>query len=226
MQDKNFTLAIDGPVGSGKGTLSIELAKELGALYLYTGGMYRALALACLRRGIELDDEQEVLKVLDEIKIVIKTASEGPQVFLDSEDVTEELFRPEVANAVPVVAAIPDVREKMVTLQKDLIKGRRAVVEGRDIATVVAPNAELKVYLTADVNQRAKRRFEQFRQKGIQKTFEEVLADTKRRDELDTNRAASPLTIVEDAHIIDTTDDTVLDTVEKVKAKLREKGLL
>lgn len=226
MQDKIFTVAIDGPVGSGKGTLSIELAKELNALYLYTGGMYRALALACLRGNINLNNKDSVLSVLGSISIDVKTASSGPQIFLNNEDVTEELFNPEVANAVPITSAIPQVREKMVAIQKELIKNKRAVVEGRDIATVVAPNAELKVYLTADVQTRAKRRYEQFKDKGIDKSFDEVLADTKRRDDLDTHREASPLTIVDDAYIIDTTSDTISDTVEKVKDKLKERGLL
>lgn len=226
MQNKNFTLAIDGPVGSGKGTLSLELAKELDALYLYTGGMYRALALACLRSGIDLNNKKDVLSVLENISIDVKTQALGPKVFLSGEDITDEIFRPEVGNAVPIVAAIPEVRKKMVTLQKELVKDSRAVVEGRDISTVVAPNAELKIYLTADVEERAKRRFNQFKEKGIEKSFEEVLEDTKRRDELDTNRQASPLTIVEEAFVIDTTNDTIQDTVKKVKEKLREKGLI
>jgi cytidylate kinase len=114
----------------------------------------------------------------------------------------------------------------MVVRQRDLIKDKRAVVEGRDIATVVAPNAELKIYLEADVQIRAKRRLDQFLEKGIDKTFEEVLKDTKERDRLDMVRTASPLKVVEDAYVIDTTNDTIQDTVEKVKEKLREKGLI
>ncbi len=226
MENKNFVVAIDGPVGSGKGTLSIELAKELNALYLYTGGMYRALALACLRASVDLNDKQRVLDVLGKIVIDVKTESSGPKIILDSQDITDEIFRPEVGNAVPIVAAMVEVREKMVARQKELIEDKRAVVEGRDIATIVAPDAELKIYLTADVDVRAKRRFLQFEEKGMHKTYEEVLEDTKRRDEMDTKREASPLTIVEDAYVIDTTNDSIEDTVHKVKDKLREKGLL
>ncbi len=226
MENKNFIIAIDGPVGSGKGTLSIELAKSLSALYLYTGGMYRALALACLRKNTNIENKVAVLSVLSEINIDVKTESSGPKVFLNGEDVTEEIFRPEVGNAVPIVAAIVEVREEMVARQKELIKGKRAVVEGRDISTVVAPDAELKIYLTADIETRARRRLDQFKEKGISKTFEEVLGDTRRRDDLDIQREASPLTVVEDAYVIDTTNDSIFDTVEKVKKKLMEKKLL
>lgn len=226
MNYKNFTVAIDGPVGSGKGTLSIELAKQLDALYLYTGGMYRSLALACIREKVNLEDKEKILEVLKRIKIDLKTDSLGPKVFLNSEDVTEEIFNPEVGNAVPIVAAIQEVRKEMVARQKELINGKRSVVEGRDISTVVAPNAELKIYLTAEVEVRARRRFVQFEEKGIHKTYEEVLSDTKKRDELDTKREASPLAIAKDAFIIDTTNDSTLDTVEKVKSRLRKKGLI
>lgn len=226
MDNKNFVVAIDGPVGSGKGTLSIELAKELDALYLYTGGMYRALALACLRNKINLRDRDEAMKILRNITIDVKMSYYGAKIILDGEDVTDEIFLPEVGNAVPIVAAIADVRKEMVARQKELIKGKRAVVEGRDISTDVAPDAQLKVYLTADVNVRAKRRFDQFVEKGVNKKFEEVLSDTKERDRQDIEREASPLKITEGAVVIDTTNDTISDTVEKVKNNLREKGLL
>ncbi len=226
MVNKNFIVAIDGPVGSGKGTLSIELAKELDALYLYTGGMYRALALACLRNEVNLREEKQVLQVLMNTDIKLEMSTDGAGVFLGTEDVTGEISRPEVGNATPIIAAIPVVRREMVARQKEMIEGKRAIVEGRDIATDVAPNADLKVYLTADVNTRAKRRFEQFKEKGIEKTLEEVLRDTKERDRQDMERNASPLTIVEDAFVIDTTNDTVSDTIDKVKNKLRDKGLL
>lgn len=223
--DKKFTIAIDGPVGSGKGTLGIALAKKLNALYLYTGGMYRALALACLEKKIDLASEEEVFQFFKSINIKLDISSAGTKVFLENELVNDKIFLPEVSNATPKVAAMPKVREEMVKRQKEIVRNQSAVIEGRDITTDVAPGADLKIFLTADVNVRARRRYKQFLERGIKKTFEEVLEDTKERDRQDTERAASPLTIVEDAFVIDTTNDTIEETVEKVTEKVKEKNL-
>lgn len=221
----NFTIAIDGPVCSGKGTLSVALAKKLDILYLYTGGMYRALALACIKVGIDLDNEGEVLKVLETAGIDLHVSAGETKLFLGEEDVTHEIFEPEISNQTPHVARHPRVREEMVRRQQELVKGSSAVIEGRDIASIVAPNADLKIYLTADIGTRAKRRFKQYEEKGISKTFKEVLEETAERDKKDSERDASPLSVSNDAAVIDTTNDTTNDTVNKVLNILREKGL-
>lgn len=223
---KKFTIAIDGPVGSGKGTLGIALAQKLNALYFYTGGMYRALTLACLRRKIDLRDEKKVLEVLKTTDINLDVSTLGTMVFLGEELVNDQLFLPEVSSATPIIAAMPKVRKEMVKRQKKLVEGQSAVIEGRDIATDVAPYADLKIFLTADLEARAKRRYKQLLEKGIKKTFEEVLADTRERDKQDSERVVSPLVPRKDAFMMDTTDDTVEETVEKVMKKMKEIGLV
>ncbi len=223
---KNLKIAIDGPVCSGKGTLSVALANNLGFIYLYTGGMYRALTLACLRQGINLDDEGKALNVLGKIDITLESGAEGTRVFLDGEDVTEKIFEPSVSNSTPVVAKHPKVREEMVARQKKIIEDKSAVIEGRDIASKVAPDADLKIYLTADLRIRAMRRLKQYQKKGINKTFEEVLEETEQRDEADSEREASPLSVADDSVVIDTSNDEVDDTLQRVLGILKQRKLL
>lgn len=224
MVRKKFTIAIDGPVGSGKGTLGVALARKLKALYFYTGGMYRALTLACLRKKIDLENEEKVFEVLKTTNINLKISGRETKVFLESELVNDKLFLPEVSKATPVVAAMPKVREKMVKKQRKIV-GERMIVEGRDIATDVVPSADLKIFLTADLAVRAQRRYKQLLKRGIKKTFKEVLKDTQERDRQDAERKVSPLSIAQDAVVVNTTNDTIEETVEKVMEKVKEKGL-
>lgn len=226
MKKDRITVAIDGPVGSGKGTLGVALAKKLGALYLYTGGMYRALTLACLREKIDIKNEEGALKVLKKIDLRLKVSQEETEVFLGNELVNDQIFLPEVSKATPIIAAMPKVREEMVRRQKKLVEGQSAVIEGRDIATHVAQGADIKIFLTADLLARAKRRYEQFKKRRIEKPFKEVLEDTKLRDKQDRERKVSPLTVPPEAVVIDTTQDTVEDTVDKVIKELEKKGLI
>ncbi len=224
--NNQYTIAIDGPVGSGKGTLSVALSERLGILYLYTGGMYRGLTLACLRAGIDLHDEDAVLEVLSNCNLHLKVTSGQTVIFLGDEDISEKIIRPEVSNNTPIIAAHPRVREEMVKRQKDLVSGQSSVIEGRDIATVVAPNADVKIFLNASLEERAHRRFKQFQERGINKTYEEVLSDTEERDRKDMGRDDSPLHYAKDAIEVDTTNDTIDQTVEKVMQILKEKGLI
>lgn len=223
---KNFSIAIDGPVGVGKGTLAAALSKRLNALHVYTGEMYRVLALACLREKIDLKKEKEVLDVFSRNKIDLKISNCGTCVFLNNKKVSDEIYSKEVSDATPIIAAHPKVREQMVEKQKEVVKRRRVIVEGRDSATAVIPNADFKIFLTADLGIRAQRRFKQISAKGIKMTLEEVKRDIERRDTLDMEREASPLTVVKDAFILDTTNLTIEETVEKVMEKLKEKKII
>jgi len=224
--NKKLVIAIDGPVGVGKGTLAVRLAKKLGAQYLYTGGMYRALTLVCLMKKVDVSDEEKVLGLFKKKLIEIKLTDLETRVFIEGKEITDEIFSSEVTKNVPVVASHPNVRREMVHWQKKMTEGINIIVEGRDSATDVAPNADLKIYLTADVNVRAQRRLKQLQKRGLNPSFEEVLSSVKLRDKQDMGREASPLRVVPDAYVIDTTNLTIEETVEKVMSKLQEKGLI
>lgn len=223
---RKLTIAIDGPVCSGKGTLSVTLANKLDVIYLYTGGMYRALTLACFGEDVGLEDEEGILNLLKRIDISLKPSTDGTRVFLNEADVTEKIFEPSVSNATPLIAKHPKVREEMVKKQQEMIKDKSAVIEGRDIASKVAPNADLKIYLTADLRVRAARRLKQYEEKGIDKTYEEVLEETEQRDEADSRREVSPLSISVDSVVIDTSNDEISDTLDKVMSILRDRSLV
>lgn len=231
MNKKTISIAIDGPVGSGKGTLAVALSKRLNAFYVYTGAMYRELALACLRKKININNEKEVLKILNNISIELKNTDYGVRAFLDGQEVSDEIFKPDISKTVPIVAAFPKVRKEMVLRQqktaKDAIgKGKSVVMEGRDIATDVLSDADIKIYLTADIKIRAQRRLNQLAERGMKTSFDEVLQDIQERDRQDTQRSASPLRVVRDAVVIDTTNDTIDQTVNRVVEKLKEKNLI
>lgn len=224
----NLQIAIDGPVGSGKGTLAVALAKKLNATHIYSGGMYRALALASKRAGIDLNDPSQVYDILkkSEIDMSIEEGSSLTRIFLNEEDVSEEIFLSEISNITPIVAAHAIIRSEMVKRQKELTKGKRIIIEGRDIATNVLPNADVKIYLTADIDERSRRRFEQLKAKRVNITLDKVKKDIIERDEKDTSRKSSPMVISEDSLVVDTTHDTIEDTVGKVLNELRRKDLL
>lgn len=223
---KNLIIAIDGPVGSGKGTLAVALAKRLGSFYVYTGGMYRALTYECLRQNIDIHDETKVLGLLLRISLTLRTENYGTVISVNGKEIFDEFYLPEVTKAVPIVASHPRVRREMVDRQQKIIEGRSVVVEGRDSATDIAPKADLKIYLTADINIRAKRRVEQLRKRNLDVPFEETLGQIKERDRQDTQRKASPLIMTPDTYMIDTTNLTIEETVEKVIIRLKEKGLI
>ena len=226
--NKHLQIAIDGPVGSGKGTLAVALAKELQAIHIYTGGMWRALTLACLRKNVDFHDEEKVLEVLNnsDIDLRIENDSMLTKVFLNGEDVTNEIFFPEVSNDTPIVAAHKHVRVAMAALQRKIALGKKGVIEGRDVATHIIPDADLKIYLTADVEERARRRYKHLRDKEVEITFEEVKEDVIERDHADSNREHAPLVVSQDSYIIDTSNDTVEDTVAKVLKELNNRNLL
>lgn len=228
MDIKPLQIAIDGPVGSGKGTLAVALAKELNAVHIYTGGMWRALTLACLREKIDIHDEEKVLDVFRKSDIDLRIESDSPltKIFLNGEDVTNEIFFPDVSNCTPVVAAHEKVRQEMAGLQRDISHNKKGVVEGRDVATHIIPDADLKIYLTASVDERANRRYKQLREKKVDISYDDVRRDVVERDRADIEREYAPLVISSDSVVVDTSHDTIEDTVNKVKGELRKRNLL
>lgn len=215
--DGGLILAVDGPSGTGKSTTCRALAKRLDAKYVDTGAMYRVATLAVLRAGVDPQDTDAVIAATADLPLTVSDDPDSTEVLLGGEDVSGEIRGPEVTRNVSAVSAIPQVRENLVALQRKLARdAHRAIVEGRDIGTVVLVDAPAKAYLTASAQVRAKRRYDQDVAAGREADFDTVLADVQRRDELDSSRATSPLRPAEDAEIIDTsamTLDEVLDTL-------------
>lgn len=205
----NDHVAIDGPVSSGKTTISQLLAVQTGHLYLDTGAMYRAVAYLALRNGVDLDSESGLVAMLAHHAIAIvadPAMTAGYRVLIDQRDTGERLFDPDVAAVVSSVAALPAIRADLVARQRLIAEQGPVVMAGRDIGTVVLPDARNKFFLTASVDERARRRHAEFRQRGLDVPFDEVRAQIIERDRLDTSRAASPLRIAEGAITIDSTD--------------------
>lgn len=199
-------IAIDGPSGAGKSTLGKRLAKEFGLLYLDTGAMYRAVGLAVLRSGFDENDHDKIVELTRFLEIELKENESGLRVILDDEDVTTAIRGADVSRFASVVSTIPAVREKLVKRQKIIgISAKNgAILDGRDIGTVVFPNADIKFFLTADPENRARRRFDEDRQKGRDATYEQTLEEILERDKRDATRSHSPLVKAEDAVEIDT----------------------
>ncbi|WP_035303251.1 (d)CMP kinase [Actinokineospora inagensis] len=221
---------MDGPSGTGKSTVARRLAETLGAAYLDTGAMYRAVTLAVLRTGVHADDSAAVLRCAEAADLRIGTDPGHAEVRLGDEDVSAEIRGPEVTAAVSAVSAVPAVRELLVAAQRRIIseaRGRRGgiVVEGRDIGTVVVPDAGLKVYLTASADARAARRTAQDTAAGRASTVDATRADVERRDRLDSTRVASPLRPAVDAVEVDTTELDVDGVLEHLLAMVRDRGL-
>lgn len=223
-------IAIDGPVAAGKGDIAERLAKRLHLIYLYTGAMYRVLALACMRNKTPLTDASKIVELLHKIQIDFipqdQNTEQAYKLLLNGQDVTKEIFAQDVAQGSSDVSVIPEVRKIMVSKQKNLAQGKAVVMEGRDIGLRVLPEAQLKIYLTASIEERTKRRLEQFANKGINKTFQEVLEDTKKRDEQDMTRGVDPLQRLPDAWELDTTSMTQEVVIEEIVQELQKRELI
>ena len=217
-------IAIDGPSGAGKSTLGKMLAKKLGLLYLDTGAMYRAVALAAMRANVGFERQDQVAAIAERAKIDLIGEPDTLQVFLDGDDVTAEIRTLEIAQAASVVSTNSEVRKVMVRHQREI--GNAApngcVLEGRDIGSIVFPDADIKFFLTAMPEARARRRFEEDKAKGRVSTYEQTLAEINQRDERDVSRADSPLTISEDAVVIDTSELDLAEVFEAMLAKVNE----
>ncbi|RDI23011.1 cytidylate kinase [Lentzea flaviverrucosa] len=223
-------VALDGPAGTGKSTVAKRLATALDARYLDTGSMYRAVALAVLRAGVDPADEVKVAAVVDNAVLVVGTDPRRPGITLDGDDVSAEIRGPEVSLAVSPVSATAHVRELLVAQQRAIIADAvdhvgGIVVEGRDIGTVVSPDAPLKVYLTASADARAARRTKQDNAAGRQSTVDAALADVQRRDKYDSSRAVSPLRAADDAVELDNTDLDLVGTVQALLELVDRRGL-
>ena len=214
-----FIVAVDGPAGSGKSTISKVVAEKFNLTYLDTGAMYRMIAYKSIKDSVDLDDIEKVVELLDNVEIDMKDG----KFFVDGIDVIHEIRTPEVTAIVSKVAAIREVRVKLVDLQRKISKGKNVILDGRDIGTVVFPNADLKVFLVASPEERAKRRVLDFQSKGITENFEDVLAEIIRRDEFDSNRKESPLKKAEDAIEIDTSFMNIEEVVEAISELIKEK---
>lgn len=213
----SYKIAIDGPSSAGKSTLAKMLAKTLGYVYIDTGAMYRAFALYLLEHNIDFNDENEINKYIDDINISLDyDENENLIVLLNGKDVTSNIRNQRVSNAASISSQFKCVREKLVSLQKKIAEEKSCVMDGRDIASNVLPNANLKIFLTASNECRAKRRYLEEKEKGIETTLEKVLEEIKERDERDTHRENNPLICVADAIKIDNTNMTVEEIVDDI----------
>ncbi len=219
-----ISIAIDGPSGAGKSTISRKAAEKFGFIYVDTGAIYRTLGLASKIYGVSLDDKAAVTAMLPKLELELKYSENGEQhMYLDGTDVSRDIRLPEVSMLASAVSAIPEVRAFLVDMQRDMAKKHDVIMDGRDIGTVILPDADLKIFLTADVADRARRRYEELRAKGMDKPFDEVLEEMKLRDKQDTARSAAPLRAAEDAVLLDTSGNSLEESVSEVCRLIAEK---
>ncbi len=218
-----INVAIDGPAGAGKSTVARAAAKELGFIYVDTGALYRAVGVHCLRNNIVTTDAEGVGAVLNDITVELKFIDGVQHVFLNGDDVSTEIRLPEASMAASNVSAIPSVRAFLFDLQRDIAAKNNCLMDGRDIGTVVLPDAEVKIFLTADPEERAMRRFKELQEKGSTVTYKEVLDDLIVRDYNDSHREIAPLKPAEDSVVINTTGYTLEESINKIIETVKEK---
>lgn len=207
-------IAIDGPAGAGKSTVAKLLAQKLGVIYIDTGAMYRALTLKALRLGVNLDDINTLTELAKSISIYFKNEGEQQHIYCDGENVTEEIRTPEVSNNVSKIAAYTSIREIMVKQQQEMAKSSSVVMDGRDIGECVLPDADYKFFLTASIEERAKRRILELKKQGYDVSLEDVKEDIILRDTNDANREVGALKILKDSIVIDTSDKTIIEVLD------------
>ncbi len=220
----SFNIAIDGPAGAGKSTIAKRLAKELGFIYVDTGAMYRAMALYFLRSGIAKEDEAAISKAAREVDVTIRYENGEQQVLLNGENVNGLIRKEEVGNTASVTSAYGEVRKKLVELQQQLAEQADVIMDGRDIGTVVLPKAQVKIYLTASVETRAKRRYDELTEKGQNCELKEIEQDIADRDYRDIHREISPLKQAEDAVLVDSSHMGIEEVVETIKSIYKERS--
>ncbi len=218
-----INVAIDGPAGAGKSTVARAAAVKLGYIYVDTGALYRAVGVYCLRNGITTNDAEGVGAILDKITVELKFIDGVQHVLLNGDDVSTEIRLPEASMAASNVSAIPAVRAFLFDLQRDIAAKNNCIMDGRDIGTVVLPDAQVKIFLTADDEERAMRRYRELKEKGSEVTFQEVLDDLRVRDYNDSHREIAPLKPAEDSVIVNTTGYTLEESIEKIVNTVKEK---
>ena len=218
-----ISIAIDGPAGAGKSTISRRVAKEIGFLYVDTGALYRAIGLYALRHCVDTGEKQAVDEMLKAIQVELAFVEGEQRVLLCGEDVTGDIRTPEVSMAASRVSAVPEVRTFLFGLQKEMARTHNVVMDGRDIGTVVLPDAKVKLFLTASPEERARRRYDEMLQKGQNAVYEAVLDDIRRRDYQDSHRDIAPLVPAEDAVVVDTTGNTLEQSVKQLVTIIKER---
>ena len=216
----SFIVAIDGPAGAGKGTITKLVGEKLGLVNIDTGATFRCVALNMIKNKIEIHQEEEIEKMLNEINIEMK---EDGSIFLNGEEVTKRIRENDVNNFVSPISTIKVVRSKLLEIQRNIAKGKNVIMEGRDVGTVVFPNADVKIYLDASPEERAIRRVKQNQEKGIETSYEDVLKNIIDRDERDSTREFAPLKKAEDAIYVDSTKMTIEEVVNKIIEIIKEK---
>lgn len=223
MKYKDLKIAIDGPASSGKSTIAKLLADEFQLVYVDTGAMYRTLTYLALKNNVEVNDEKRLAALLKETEITFKRNKNSQEVFANEENVTEAIRQNDVTNNVSIVSSFPKVREELVHRQQIIAEQSGVVMDGRDIGTVVLPNADVKIFLVASVEERAERRYLENKEKGIESNFDRLKQEIIDRDEYDTNRKESPLKQAEDAVRLDTTSLSIPEVVKKCKEIIHKK---
>ncbi len=211
-----YQVAIDGPAGAGKSTIAKQVAKEKGFIYVDTGALYRALAVYFLDTGTLPDDEAAIHQALQDVEVSIRYEEQAQQVYVNGSNITSRLREEAVGNLASKISPIPAVRKKLLHLQQELGRTHDVVMDGRDIGTTILPDADVKIFLTASVKARANRRFQELSEKGIPCDLDEITRDIEERDERDMNRKEAPLRQAEDAVLIDSSDLTISQVVQKV----------
>lgn len=211
-----FSVAIDGPAGAGKSTIAKAAAQSLGFVYVDTGAIYRTVGLAAKYRGYAPDAHAQVVAMLPQLEIDMRYVDGVQRMFLDGKDVSEEIRTPEASGYASNVAAMPEVRAYLMDMQRSMARRYDVLMDGRDIGTVVLPDAQLKIFLTASAEERARRRYAQLREKGTEETYESVLAEIVERDKRDCERETAPLKQAEDAILLDTSDMTPAESIQAV----------
>lgn len=216
MKNMGYNVAIDGPAGAGKSTIAKLVAKEKGYIYVDTGAMYRALAIHFLKKGIAPENTEDVIEACSDADVSIRYEDGAQQVYLNGENVTGMLRTEEVGNMASKTSAVPEVREKLLELQRTLAKKNDVIMDGRDIGTNILPDADVKIYLTASVETRARRRYDELKEKGEDCDLDQIAQDIKERDERDMNRETAPLKKAEDAILVDSSYMTIPEVVSEI----------
>lgn len=216
-----INIAIDGPAGAGKSTVAKAVAKKLGFIYVDTGALYRSIGVNALRHSVATDDCEAVVSLLPETNVELKYIDGNQRVFLNGEDVSDEIRLPEASMAASNVSAIPEVRAFLLDLQRDMAKKNNVVMDGRDIGTVILPDAQYKFFLTATAEVRAERRYKELQEKGITVDFNELLEEIKQRDYNDSHRATAPLRQADDAVYVDSSDLTLEEAISAIADRIK-----